>query len=310
MAIPGESDAAKVARLRELIPATSAGIYLDTAYRGPLPAETAAAMRDADDWELRVGRATEGRDEDFEQRRAEARAVIAVLIGADPDEIRFTPFLDLIASPTPHVHPNTGALIAPVRPDEGWLALDCSLTAGAIQLDVNRLDADFLVFSCDRWLMGPEGLRAVWIGPRPREAGVDVPEPEVGRTQMLGLARSVGWLEMYVALPWIYERTAAMARRLHQGLEAISGLQSFTPDAFAATVCFRLPAWPTDQLLDELRRRVFAIIGATPNGNAVRASVAWFNTEEEIDRFVSAVADIAQFTPDTLPRRKTLDVLS
>jgi selenocysteine lyase/cysteine desulfurase len=310
VAIPGESDAAKVARLRELIPATSAGIYLDTAYRGPLPAETAAAMRDADDWELRVGRATEGRDEDFEQRRAEARAVIAALIGADPDDIRFTPFLDLIASPTPHVHPNTGALIPPVRPEEGWLALDCSLSAGAIQIDVSRLDADFLVFSCDRWLMGPEGLRAVWIGPRPREAGVDVPEPEVGRTQMLGFARSVGWLEMYVALPWIYERTAALAKRLSDGLEAIPGLQSLTPEARAATVCFRLPAWPTDQLLDELRRRVFAIVGATPNGNAVRASVAWFNTEEEIDRFVSAVAEIAQYTPETLPRRKTLDVLS
>ena len=309
MALEGESDAAKVARLRELIPATSAGIYLDTAYRGPLPAETAAAMRDADDWELRVGRATEGRDEDFAQRRAEAQAVIAALIGADPDEIRFTPFLDLIASPTPHVHPNTGALLGPEKPADGWLALDCSLSAGAIQLDAAKLDADFLVFSTDRWLLGPEGLRAVWIGPRPREAGVDVPEPEVGRTQVLGLARSVGWLEMYVALPWIYERTAALAARLKAGLEHIGSLQSLTPDAFAATLCFRLPAWPTDQLLEELRRRVFAIIGATPNGKAVRASVAWFNTDEEIDRFVSAVAEIAAHTPETLPRRKTLDVL-
>jgi hypothetical protein len=37
--------------------------------------------------------------------------------------------------------------------------------------------------------------------------------------------------------------------------------------------------------------------------------VAWFNTEEEIDRFVSAVSEIAQFTPDTLPRKKMLDIL-
>jgi selenocysteine lyase/cysteine desulfurase len=61
--------------------------------------------------------------------------------------------------------------------------------------------------------------------------------------------------------------------------------------------------------LDELRRRVFAIVSATPNGNAVRASVAWFNMEDEIDRFVSAVSEIAAHTPETLPRRRTLEVL-
>ena len=82
-----DPDADKVAELSELIPATGAGIYLDTAYRGPIPAETAAAMSEADDWELRVGRAAEGREEDVAQRRDEARAVLAALIGADPDEI-------------------------------------------------------------------------------------------------------------------------------------------------------------------------------------------------------------------------------
>ncbi|MEA2678162.1 MAG: L-cysteine/cystine lyase, partial [Chloroflexota bacterium] len=231
-----ESDDAKVARLRELIPATSAGIYLDTAYRGPLPAETAAAMRDAEDWELRVGRATEGRADDLEQRKAEARAVIAALIGADPDEIRLTPLLDLIATPVPHVHPNSGALIAPERPKDGWLALDCTLSAGAIQLDVAALDADFVVISTDRWLLGPEAMTAVWVGPRPRADGVDVPEPELARTQVLGLARSVGWLEMYVGLPWIYERGAALARRLRDSLLRVNGVDVFTPEAMATIV--------------------------------------------------------------------------
>ncbi len=79
-----EPDDEKVARLRELLPATSAGIYLDTATFGPLPAETAAAMREADDWELKVGRATVGRDEDMEQRVEEARAVLAALLGRRP----------------------------------------------------------------------------------------------------------------------------------------------------------------------------------------------------------------------------------
>ena len=55
------SDEERVAELRKLIPATGAGIYLDTAYRGPIPAETHAAMAEAGDWELRVGRAGEGR---------------------------------------------------------------------------------------------------------------------------------------------------------------------------------------------------------------------------------------------------------
>jgi selenocysteine lyase/cysteine desulfurase len=304
-----ESDEGKVARLRELIPATSAGIYLDTAYRGPLPAETAAAMRDADDWELRVGRATEGREEDLAQRRAEAQAVIAALIGADPDDIRLTPLLDLIATPTPHVDPNSGALMSPARPADGWLALDCTLSAGAIPFDVSTIDADFLVISTDRWLLGPEGTRAIWIGPRPRAEGVDVPEPDLARTQVLGLARSVGWLEMYVGLPWIYERGRALATRLRETLMTITTLEMLTPPDAATVVCFRLESWPIQDLLTELRRRAFAIVGATPDGRSVRASVAWFNTQAELDRFVAAVAEIAQHTPQTLPRRKTLDVL-
>lgn len=311
-----ESYADKVARLREGIPATSAGIYLDTAYRGPLPSETAAAMRDAEDWELRVGRATEGREEDVEQRRAEARGVIAALIGADPDDIRLTPdpiagLLTLTATIQPMVDPNFGALRIPDPPVTGWHALDASLAAGAIPLDVTSLNADFVAIPGDRWLMGPEGVGALWISPRARQEGVFAARPEValGRTQVLGLARSVGWLEMYVGLPWIYERGAMLATRLRDALRVISGVDVLTPAEMATTICFRLPAWPTDELLAELRRRAFAIVGATPDGLAVRASVAWFNTEEEIDRFVSAVSEIARYTPETLPRKKTLEVL-
>src|SRR5688572_12531168 len=114
---------------------------------------------------------------------------------------------------------------------------------------------------------------------------------------------------MYVGLDWIYERNARLTRRLHDALSGAHGVEVITPpEAMATTVMFRLVAWPVNEALEELRRRVFAIVGAIGDGGAVRASVAWFNTEEEVDRFDRAVAEIAAHTPETLPRRPNLIV--
>lgn len=392
--------AEKVARLRELLPATGAGIYLDTAYRGPLPSETAAAMRDTEDWELRVGRATEGRADDAAQRRSEARAVIAALVGGDPADICLTTGdeqalaicawapdwkpgdraltlstapdgilaslagvqerlgvqLDLVDGASgadirdattartrlvvlPHVAPDTGALlpiaeISRVLGDGGaWLAVDASLSAGALPIDATELGADFIAMAGDRWLLGPEDTGALWVGPRARADGLAAssgsgafetlygavarPWPDarrfepggLSRTAVLGLARSVGWLEMFVGLDWMFERGTRLARRLRDSLAALDGVEVLTPAAaMATTVVFRLGVWPTEESLDELRRRSFAILGTAAGDEAVRASVAWFNTEDELDRFAAAVAELGRHTPESLPRRPPLIV--
>ncbi|HUR15893.1 MAG TPA: hypothetical protein VMZ33_01290 [Candidatus Limnocylindrales bacterium] len=310
-----ETDEDKVARLREQIPATSAGIYLDTAYRGPLPAETATAMREADDWELRVGRATDGRDHDVLQRHDEARAVLAALIGADLDAITVTPGIESAAGLVQnvlgvgperiqgHVDPSTGEVLADPA-SEGSVVLDVSMSAGAIPLMVANLNADALIFATDRWLLGPENLACVWL--KQPVAGIEM---AIARTPLLGLARTVGWLEMYVGLEWIYARGTRLAGLLHDLLSATAGVDVVTPrEAMATIVSFRLPAWPVDDGLAEIRRRCFAIIGSSPHGDLIRASIAWFNTDEEIERFANAVAEIARHTPETLPRRPTLVV--
>lgn len=292
--MPADEDRAKVAALRELLPATGAGIYLDTATRGPLPAETAAAMREAEDWELRVGRVWDGRDDDVAQRSEEARAVIAALIGADPADVALT-------------HGREDALLlARPRLERGGLVIDATHLAGAAAVDVQSMGADAVYFAADRWLLGPEATGALWLAESSAtDAGRTLP-----RTALIGLARSVGWLEMYVGLEWIYARTAALARRLFDALTATAGVTVLTPaEVLTAIVSFRIANWTSQQVVDELSRRVQALVGQKPDLDAIVASVGWFNTEDELDQFAAAVAELAAHTPATLPRRPTLIVL-
>ncbi len=283
-------DDARLARLRDQLPATAAGIYLDTATFGPLPAEAAAAMREADDWELKVGRATVGRDEDLAQRIEEAQAVLAALVVGDPSEIVLAPGIEAALSLAERIAP-------------GAAVLDASLVVGAEAFEAASTGADLIAFACDKWLLGPEKSAALWVNPR---VSRDLPESSgLSRTAVLGLARSVGWLEMYVELAWAFERTAGLADHLRESLMQIRSV-TVAPAEAPAIVSFSVDNWPLGETLDELRRRVFAIIGATPDGESIRASVGWFNTEAEIDTFVGAVAEIAASTPDSIPRRLPL----
>lgn len=373
MAQPPSTDAEKVAALRQLLPATGAGIYLDTATAGPLPAETAAAMVEADDWELRVGRAAAGRAEDLEQRLAEARAVLAALLGADPDEL--TPAsgvasatlagllamewrrgdrllvdaecegevlsatrlaaralnleLDVVADASsapvagarrvvvPAVSRVNGRrlasaqIAAELRRQGAGLIVDASLLVGAAAVSVHELGAEMLVTATDRWALGPEGTAALWLSSEAGSGGLMPVAGRLPRTALLGLARSVGWLEMYVGLEWAFERTALLARLLAEQLAAIEGVALLaSPGSLAGIVSFRLPsAWAAEEAADELGRRVFAIVRPLTEHNALRASVSWFNSEEELSRFAGAVAELARHTPESLPRRPALTIL-
>ena len=121
-------------------------------------------MREADDWELKVGRATVGRDEDLEQRVEEARAVLAALLVADPSEIVLTPGVDAAL-----------ALAGRLQRPRHRACLDASLAVGAVPTTRRRsMGADFICFACDRWLLGPEQTAAFWINPHAGSSALGV----------------------------------------------------------------------------------------------------------------------------------------
>jgi L-cysteine/cystine lyase len=399
----------RLAAVRAVLPALSAGIYLNAGTSGPLPAETAAVMAQMEEHELRVGRADPEGFHDFLQRLDEARAAVAALLTADVDDIAIThattdgvnigvnaidwrsgdralttrmehpgatgplyvardrygvdvEFLDVgmggdhdaivatfdraidertRAVVISHVLWSTGAVmpiarIAGIARERGaTVIVDGAQSAGAIPIDLSATGADVYAIPGQKWLLGPEGTGAVAI-PRPAR---DLLRPSVGgyfaferidsageavpwasarkfegsgfhRPSVVGLARSIGWLSMFVGLDWIHQRGTRLARSMVDRLTAIPGVEVLTPPAHMATlVTFRISGWTPDEIRDELGARIFAITRSVPLVDAVRISVGFYNSEDELERFAGAVELLAAHGPTSMPPRRTLTML-
>jgi L-cysteine/cystine lyase len=403
-------DPEKLAALRALLPATSAGIYLNAGSCGPMPAETQKAMDQQAEQELTVGRAKTDQFVVFFERMAEARAAVASVLVADPDDIALThsttdglnlalggirwrpgdrvlttnhehpgvlgplaalrrrfdlevEILDIgdggddartldvfaraLERPTravvaSHVLWTTGAVLPVGRLGAlahraGALAIvDGAQSAGAIPLTLLDLDRDLDAYAVpgQKWLLGPEGMGALWATrafagqAEPLAAGYlsySVFAPEGGtlhpnarrfeatgfhRPSVVGLGRSAGWLSMYVGVSWATARATRLAKAAHERLAAIRGVEMVTPVNHGGTlVTFRIPGWPAAEAVKELSARVFAIIRDLPALDALRISIGFWTTEDELERFCRAVELIAAHTPDTIPARRTLNVL-
>ncbi len=240
-----------------------------------------------------------------------------------------------------HVAWTTGAVlpvreIAQIAHQAGALVLvDGAQAAGAIAVDVSALGADAYALPAQKWLLGPEGMGALWVAPsafdRLRttfagwftfdDAGTRLPYRRLTdarrfewgtyhRPSVLGFARSCGWLAMFVGLDYVYGRGAMLARRAADGLAAIDGVEVISPrDRLGPLVSFRIAGWPADAALDELGRRAFAIARTVPDTDWLRLSVGFFNSEAELDRVAATVAELAAHSPQTLPPRRSLTIL-
>jgi selenocysteine lyase/cysteine desulfurase len=91
---------------------------------------------------------------------------------------------------------------------------------------------------------------------------------------------------------------------------AIGGVTVLTPTHRMGTlVTFRIAGWSAQAALDELGARVFAIARTIASLDAIRISVGFFNTDEELERFAGAVELLAAHSPQTLPPRRGLTIL-
>lgn len=240
-----------------------------------------------------------------------------------------------------HVLWTTGAILPVARIVEAAhaqgipVAIDGAQAAGAIPVDVDAIGAEFYAVPGQKWLLGPEGTGALAVSvealawAEPSFAGFfGAAKPyEVGREHLwagarrfesagyhkpsiVALARSAGWLSMAVGLPWAHARSAALAHDAADRLRRIPGVIVATPQANAGTlVTFEIRGWAAHSIVDELGHRIFLIARPIPGTDRVRLSVGWWNTEDEVGRVLDAVGELARHTPDTLPRRPTIEIV-
>lgn len=402
-------EAERVAAIRDLLPATGAGVYLNAGTAGPMSAETQRAMDEQAERELRIGRSHVDMWPETVERMAEARAAVAAVLVADPADIALTHSttdgLNLAVAALPwqpgdrvlttrHEHPGglgpllalrdrvgvelemvdigdggddertieafTQALARPARAllvshvlwttgavlpiarlgslarDAGAVSIiDGAQAAGAIPFILDELGVDAYAAPGQKWLLGPEGMGVLWV--RRSLADTTVP-PSAGwlsyqafdgqaggtlhpgarrfeatnfhRPSIVGLARSCGWMSMYVGLPWAQSRAARLASAMAGRLGSIPGIDLLTPrDRMATLVTFRVRGWSSAMAVEELGARAFAICRDIPSMDGVRFSIGFWNTEAELDRVAGVVDLLAAHTPATIPPRRRLTVL-
>ena len=237
-----------------------------------------------------------------------------------------------------HVLWTTGAVLPVARlgalaRDAGAVSIiDGAQSAGAIPVVLEDLGVDAYAIPGQKWLLGPEGMGALWVrrgladAVSPATAGyLAYAAPATGtlhpgarrfeatgfhRPSVTGFARSLGWLSMYVGLPWAQARATALAAAACDRLGSIPGVRLVSPrSALGTLVAFRIDGWRAAEAVPELGSRAFAIIRDLPTIDALRISVGFWNTEAELDRFAETVELLARHTPDSIPARRMLAVL-
>jgi L-cysteine/cystine lyase len=279
--------------------------------------------------------------------RERGAEVAFVDVGAGGDDARILAAFDAAITPDTrlvslsHVLWTTGAVmpvaaIAELAHARGAMVIvDGAQAAGAIPFRFDELGADIYAVPAQKWLLGPEGMGALVAAPSaldrlvPAQAGwfsfergdssgearwwADARRFEASnyhRPSIVGMARSLGWLSMYVGLDYVYRTGMARALATARRLAAIEGVTVLTPtDRMATLVTFRIAGWTAQAALDELGARVFAIARTIGRLEAIRLSVGFFNTGEELERFAGVVELLAAHTPETLPPRRRLTIL-
>lgn len=194
--------------------------------------------------------------------------------------------------------------------------VDGAQGAGACPIDVMGWDIDAYAMPAQKWLLGPEGLGALWIRPdamervAPTVSGYETGEdhgwdgalrmhPDARRYEvstfpeilLAGWTASLGWLQ---SLGWsrVQEGTAIAAAACRSALAEVPGVRLEPPvQAASGLVAFSVPGRGTEEVAAALAARG-VIVRWLPEPGALRASCGFFTNAGDIERLTEGLAEL------------------
>ncbi len=206
-----------------------------------------------------------------------------------------------------------------------YILVDGAQGAGVASLDVHDFDIDFYSIAGRKWLLGPEGIAALYVARR-RISEVDptfvspssirdrhdldiaspyiIPAPYAARFQtatsinrpiLLGFKEALLFLLRDVGKEWMLNRIAELVVYLRDKLEVIPGITLITPKGKeAGFIHFLIDGWEPDEFCSVMNSKNY-MIRPVPKQHLpapARVSVGFYNTKEELDGLVEVIKDI------------------
>ena len=185
-----------------------------------------------------------------------------------------------------------------VHRNGGVVLVDAAQSAPHMKVDVQALDADFVAFSGHK-LMAPMGIGVLYGKvPHKFEAGT------VNAGGAVALAAAIDYLES-VGLENVHAQEQALTRYAYEGMKKIPGvniLGSDDPDKHCGILSFTVDGvHPHDiaTILDSCHVDVRAghhcaqpLLAYLGVRSCARASLAFYNTTADIDRFLAALGGV------------------
>jgi cysteine desulfurase / selenocysteine lyase len=226
---------------------------------------------------------------------------------------------------------NPAAEVGRVAREAGvFFLLDATQSVGQMPIDVAEIGCDFLATTGRKFIRGPRGTGFLYVG-RSRIEELDPAVVEVGGAAwterdgytlkedakrfetweasyalQLGLGRAIEYA-LELGIESIWERVRILGNLLRRELAAIDGISVHDLGVTkCGIVTFTADGVSADRLFAELGAQAINVDVSTPEDTRIdfearslepmiRASVHYFNTEDEIARFCAAVEGIRPY---------------